>query len=76
MCHTLGSYQIVMSTTTLCFTKSDIFFRMTTERGGKDKPGLWSIHVLPCFFWKTGKRFLSALFIILVRTRRWSIADV
>ena len=33
MCHTQGTYLIVMSTSTLCFTKSDIFFRMSSERG-------------------------------------------
>ena len=33
--HTRGTYQIGMSTSTPCFTKSDIIFRMSSERGGE-----------------------------------------
>ena len=36
-CHTQGTYEIVLSTSTLCFTKSD-FFQMSSERWAKEKP--------------------------------------
>ena len=37
LCHTEGTYQIVMWTSTLCFTKNDIF-GMSSECGSRDKP--------------------------------------
>ena len=37
LCHTQCTFQIGMSTTTPCFTKSEIFW-VSSERGGSDKP--------------------------------------
>ena len=39
MCHTQGTYQIVMSTPVLCLTVflKVTFFRMSSKRGGRDR---------------------------------------